>query len=164
MGDFIIPIQMIPITGKQRANVALKLRKEEDDSGFAVKVTTAKLSVRILPGSKLQVRFAGSPLQLRVTPSWNAGFGYAKTLVLMDCPALTDSKVLAAEMMKSAGLMGKARDCDGPPPGDPLNTESCSVPVLVKADAGKSKTKSVEPNTYVRAGAPFTRTTELKLK
>jgi len=50
---------------------------EDEDAAFAVKVIMANPPAKILPGSKLQVTLAGSPLHESVIPAWNAGLGYA---------------------------------------------------------------------------------------
>lgn len=66
-----------PKIGDKVASEALRGRAGEDeDAAFAVKVTTANPPANILAGSKLQVTFAGSPLQESVMPAWNAGLGY----------------------------------------------------------------------------------------
>lgn len=115
----------------------------------------------MLLGLKLQLRFEGNPLQLRFIAFRKAGLEYAKTDMFADCPAFTVMPKLSALKVKSPALIGNANGCDGPPPGSPLKTESWRVPVVVRSDGGRSKYRSVGLNTYVRAGTPFTSTTDV---
>src|SRR5689334_25184634 len=80
----------------------------EDDEAFAVNVTTANPPANILPGSKLQVTFAGNPVQERVMPARNAGLGFANIVAVADWPSLTIAVDVDALSVKSGALIGNA--------------------------------------------------------